>query len=126
MEEKKETFHYTYSASQQKEIRSIREKYISDVRETDKMERLRRLDRSVTRPGMIVSLTVGILSLLIFGTGLCCTTVWADTFFIPGIIIGIIGIFGVSAAYPLYSYITGKQRAKLAPEILRLSEELMR
>lgn len=126
MEEKKETFNYTYSAAQQEEIKSIREKYMRPTPEEDKMERLRRLDASVTRPGTIVSLMVGIISALILGIGMCCTMVWAETFFIPGIFIGVIGIAGVIAAYPVYDYITKKQREKLAPEILRLSEELIK
>lgn len=126
MEEKKETFNYTYSAAQQEEIKSIREKYMRPTPEEDKMERLRRLDASVTRPGTIVSLMVGIISALILGIGMCCTMVWAETFFIPGIFIGIIGIAGVIAAYPVYDYITKKQREKLAPEILRLSDELIK
>lgn len=126
MDAAKETFNYTYSSAQQKEIRSIREKYAPPTQEEDKMERLRRLDRSVTKPGTIISLIVGTVSSLILGVGMCCTMVWADTFFIPGIIIGIIGILGVIAAYPIYTHITKKQREKLAPEIMRLSDELMK
>lgn len=124
MEEKKETFTYNYSASQQTEIKKIRKKYIPE--EENKMEQLRRLDESATKPGMIAALIVGITSVLIFGVGMCCTMVWADTLFIPGIIIGIIGIAGVLATYPLYSYITKRCRKKLAPEIIRLTDELMK
>ena len=123
MEEKKESFHYTYSAKQQEEIQSIRKKYLP---QEDKMEQLRRLDQSVTRKGTAVALFVGIIGCLVLGVGMCCTMVWADTLFIPGIIVGIVGIAGVSAAYPLYAYITKKQKEKLAPEILRLTEELMK
>lgn len=126
MDEKKETFNYTYSASQQQEIKKIREKYAQPTQEEDKMERLRRLDASVTKPGTIVSLIIGIISALIMGVGMCCTMVWADTMFIPGIIIGIIGIIGVCLSYPIYTRITKKQREKLAPEIMRLSDELMK
>lgn len=126
MDAEQKNFNYTYSASQQEEIRSIRDKYAPPAQEEDKMEHLRRLDRSVTKPGTVVSLIVGIISALIFGVGMCCTMVWADIFFIPGIIIGVIGMIGVIAAYPLYVRVTKKQREKLAPEILRLSNELMK
>lgn len=125
MDEKKETFNYTYSASQQQEIRRIREKYMPPTQEEDKMERLRKLDTGVTKPGTIVSLIVGIISALIFGVGMCCTMVWTDLF-IPGIVIGIIGLVGIVSAYPLYVHITKKQRAKVAPEIMRLTDELMK
>ena len=126
MEEKKETFNYTYSASQQEEIKRIREKYAPPTQEEDKMELLRKLDASVTKPGTIVSLIVGIISALIFGVGMCCTMVWADTLFIPGIFIGIFGMVGIIVTYPIYNRITKKQREKLAPEIIRLSDELMK
>ena len=126
MDETKEIFHYNYSASQQEEIKSIREKYAPPTQEEDKMERLRRLDQSVTRPGTIASLILGILGALMLGVGMCCTIVWGEALFVPGIIIGIVGIIGVIEAYPLYSRITKKQRERLAPEILRLTDELMK
>ena len=124
MEENKETFKYSYSAARQEEIRKIREKYVP--KEEDKMERLRRLDKSATKPGMIAAMTVGVISTLVMGVGMCCTMVWAESMFIPGIVIGIIGMAGAAAAYPLYSYITKKRREKLAADIIRLSDELMK
>lgn len=124
MEDKNETFTYNYSSRQQAEVRSIREKYVP--KEENKMEQLRRLDESATKPGMIAALSVGIVSALVLGVGMCCTMVWAGQWFIPGIIIGVAGIFGVMSAYPLYSHITKKRREKIAPEILRLTDELMK
>lgn len=124
MEDKNGTFTYSYSSSQQAEVKSIREKYIP--KEEDKMEQLRRLDESATKPGTIAALAVGIPSALVLGVGMCCTMVWAGQWFIPGIIIGVVGIFGVMSAYPLYSHITKKRREKIAPEILRLTDELMK
>lgn len=124
MEDKKETFTYTYSASRQEEVRRIREKYAP--REEDKMERLRRLDRAATKPGTIAALIVGIAGALIMGLGMCCTMVWSEVLFIPGIVIGVVGIIGICAAYPLYLRITKRRRDRLAPEILRLTDELMK
>lgn len=125
MEEKKEVFNYTYSASRQAEIKSIREKYMPPTEEEDKMERLRRLDRSVTKAGTAMSVIVGIISTLIFGVGMCCTMVW-EGLMLPGIIIGVVGIMGIASAYPLYTHVTKKQREKVAPEIIRLTDELMK
>ncbi|MDE7297654.1 MAG: hypothetical protein K2N94_02350 [Lachnospiraceae bacterium] len=124
MEQKNETFTYNYSASEQAEIKKIREKYMP--KEESKMEQLRRLDESAAKPGTIAALIVGIISTLIMGFGMCCTMVWAESMFVPGIVIGVIGIAGVAAAYPLYLHITKKRREKLAPEILRLTDELMK
>ncbi len=69
----KEIFRYSYSAKQQGEVKSIREKYMP--REESKIEKLRRLDESVTKPGKIASITAGIIGLLILGVGMCCTMV---------------------------------------------------
>lgn len=124
MEDNRETFCYTYSAKEQEEIKNIRQKYLP--KEQDKMEQLRCLDQSATKRGTSIALMVGIISSLLLGIGMSCTMVWKDTMYIPGIIIGIIGIAGVSAAYPLYKQITKKQREKLAPEIMRLTEELIK
>ena len=116
------TFNYTYSAAQQEEVKRIREKYIP--RGESPMEQLRKLDKSAETPGMVRSLCVGITGTLLLGIGMCCTMVWTS-FFVPGIIIGVIGILGIAAAYPLFVRTTKKQREKLAPQILKLSEELM-
>lgn len=121
---KKESFHYAYSAKQQEEIKKIQRKYM--VQEEDKMEQLRRLDKSVTQKANAISLAIGILGALIMGLGMSCTMVWQEQWFIPGIVIGIVGIGLVSLAYPIYTHITKKEREKIAPEILRLSEELLK
>lgn len=121
--ENKETFSYTYSAKEQEEIKKIRKKYVP--KEADKMEQLRRLDESVTKKGTVISLVVGIIGALILGTGMSMCMVWTELF-VLGIIVGIVGIVMVSAAYPLYSYVTKKEREKIAPEIIRLTDELMK
>ena len=127
MEEKNETFAYTYSAKEQEEIKSIRDKYASPTKEETTMEQLRRLDASATKGATIVSLIVGIISALLLGVGMCCTLVpgW-EAYFIPGIAVGVVGIIGVIAAYPIYTNMVKRKRAKLAPEIMRLSEELLK
>ena len=49
---------------------------------------------------------------------------WAGRWFVPGIIIGVIGIVMIALAYPLYERITKKERKKIAPLILKLADEL--
>ncbi|MGN0522535.1 MAG: hypothetical protein ACI4IQ_07870 [Eubacterium sp.] len=118
-----EKFTYSYSAENQEEIEKIRKKYLP--KEDDKMQQLRRLDEGVTQKAMIASLSVGIIGALILGFGMSCVMVWADKLFAVGIIIGIIGIAVIAAAYPIYNYISKKQRFKIAPQILELTDELM-
>lgn len=115
-------FIYSYSPKQQEEIRRIREKYLPG--EPDELEQLRRLDRSVTRKATTWALVVGILGTLVLGLGMCCCMVWAERLFAVGIVIGVLGIAGVVAAYPLYGAITKREKARLAPEILRLADKL--
>ena len=122
MEHNKEPFEYTYSAKQQAEIEQIRRKYMP--KEADKMELLRKLDRDVTKPGTIWSITIGMIGCLLFGIGMGCVMVWADSFFVWGIVIGMIGMIAVAMAYPVYAKITEKQKEKLSPQILALTEEL--
>ena len=120
------TFSYTYSASQQEEIKKIRDKYTAPTQTEDKMEQLRRLDKSVTKPGTIFSLIIGIISTLILGIGMCMCMVWGSKLFVFGIIVGVFGIIGIICAYPVYASITKARREKLAAEIIRLSNELMK
>lgn len=116
-----ETFEYSYSAKQAETAKAIREKYLP--KEQDAIEQLQKLDKSVTKKGMIVSLVVGIISALVLGTGMSMIMEWS--LFVPGIIIGLIGIIGCGIAYPLYLKVTAKEKAKITPEIMRLSEEII-
>ena len=117
----KVVFEYTYSALRQSEVQKIREKYLH--KEVTKLDRLRALDAGVTRRGTAVSLVHGILYALVLGMSRCM--VWAGRSFLPGIVIGCVGPAGVTATYPLYNHIVKQDREKLAPEILRLTEELV-
>ena len=118
------TFEYTYSAKRQEEIEKIMSKYVE--KEEDKMEQLRKLDQSVERPGTIASIVIGVIGTLIMGGGMSLVMVWGGALLVSGILLGVIGITILGLAYPVYQSITKKQREKLAPQILALSEELLK
>lgn len=128
----KEGFSYTYSFKEQEELKKIREKY--EPREENKMDRLRRLDAEVTKKSVMVSISAGTIGALIMGTGMsfAMTDIGAAVGFsqnvsmVLGVIVGIIGIALACAAYPLYNYILKKERKKIAPEIIKITEELMK
>ena len=124
MSRENNTFSYTYSSKERQEVEAIRRKYLPP--EEDRMERLRRLDRSTARKGTMASMMLGTVGCLVMGTGMSMCMVWADTLLVPGIVIGVVGLVGVALAYPLHVYITKKERERVAPEILRLTEELMK
>ncbi len=116
-----ETFNYSYSAKQQAEIEKIKNKYVE--KELDKMEQLRKLDKSAEQPGTITAIVAGVIGSLILGVGMCCTMVWKD-FFMVGILVGAIGMAIIGSAYPLYKKMTKKRREQIAPQILKLTAEL--
>ncbi len=127
--ENKEGFSFTYSAQQQKEVEEIRQKYIPQ--EADKMEQLRKLHAIPTQKAQAASLAVGVVGALIMGTGmsLCLTKFGAmlgNFAMVIGILVGIVGMILVALAYPVYNHILKKEREKIAPEILRLSDELLK
>jgi uncharacterized membrane protein YccF (DUF307 family) len=127
--ENKEEFSFTYSAQQQKEVEAIRKQYLPQ--ETDKMEQLCKLHAIPTQKARAASLTVGIIGALIMGTGmsLAMTEIGAalgSLAMILGIAVGLVGMVLVALAYPLYNRVLKKQREKIAPEILRLSDELLK
>jgi hypothetical protein len=127
-------FSYTYSAQEQTEIRKIREKYTPQPNEVDKMERLRQLDARVTRKAQIVSLTLGVIGVLILGFGMSLIMsdlsevlgIYQDYAMLVGILIGIVGGALAGIAYPIYNFTVQHERKKIAPEILRLTDELLK
>ena len=127
----KEGFHFTYSAAQQQEIENIRNKYLPQ--EPDKMAQLRTLHRSAGQRAQSAAITVGVIGTLILGSGMSLAMTDLGTVFglsgsfamVLGILIGLVGLVLVALAYPLYEKRLKKERARIAPEILRLSDELL-
>ena len=122
--EQQHVFTYRYSASQNKEVERIRRKYLPQ--EESKLDTLRRLDRRVQTAGMVEGLTVGVIGCLIFGLGMCFGLDVIGGADWLSILFGAAGVAVMLPAYPLYQRIAGKTKEKLAPEILRLSEEIMK
>lgn len=118
------SFQYTYSAKEQAKIKEIRSKYVP--KEENKMEQLQRLDASVTQKATVRALVVGIIGALILGMGMSCCMVFGAGWFVPGIVIGLIGMALVGVAYPLYLRVLKKERERIAPEVLRLTDELIK
>ena len=127
----KSGFTYTYSAKEQAELKRIREKYTAPTVAEDNMARLRRLDASVTNTAQVVALVFGIVGTLILGFGMSLImTDFAELgeaeAMVIGIPVGVVGGVLASLAYPIYNAIVKAKRKKLAPEIIRLTDELMK
>ena len=74
------------------------------------------------------SIIVGVVGALLLGLGLSCILLWgAITFvFALGIVIGVFGLAVLALAYPAYIYVEKKERDRVAPEIIRLTNELLK
>lgn len=129
MDKKENTFQYTYSAKERSEIEDIRKKYLPP--EEDKMERLRRLHHSATQKAQSGAIAIGVIGALILGTGMSLFmtelgTALGEFALVLGILTGIAGMILVAMAYPLYNRVLKKERERIAPEILLLSEDLLK
>ncbi len=126
MSQTENSFSYTYSANEQREVEKIIKKYAP---EENKIERLKSLDRAVTLPGQITSITIGVIGALVFGLGLTFCLDALNVAFVSDMLLGtvlvLVGTSVMAISYPIYSAITKKQRNKLAPQILKLSEEIL-
>ena len=123
-----QSFEYTYSAERRQELEAIRKKYLP--KEEDKMEKLRHLHSIPTRKAKAASIAVGVIGTLVLGTGmsLCMTELGAalgQLAMVTGILVVIAGMALVALACPFFYHILKKERARIAPEILQLTEELM-
>ena len=127
--EQNDSFKMTYSAQQQEEIQSIRQKYVP--KEESKMDKLRALDARVSQKATMVSVIVGVIGAMILGCGM--SLIMSDfgaalgvAAFPVGIAAGVLGIALVALAYPAYQRTLKKEREKIAPQILQLTDELMK
>lgn len=128
--EEKNSFNYAYSASEQAEIERIKNKYMPQ--KEGKLETLRRLDESASSRATMWALILGITGTIIMGAGmsLVMTDLYKALSMSPalalalGVSVGLVGMVISIIAYPVYNIVLAKMRRKIAPEILRLAEEL--
>ena len=108
----------------------IAEKIASEYapKETSKLVALKKLDRKAKQGAEIFAYTFGIACSLILGTGMSYAMgVIGDdsiTTMIIGIIIGLIGIAGVSVNYFIYKKILNKGKMKYGSDIVKLAKEI--
>lgn len=124
-----QSFQYTYSAAQRQEIEHIRKKYLP--KEENKMEQLRKLHYSATQKAQSCSIALGVIGALILGTGMSLVmtdfgNALGQISLVMGILVGLVGLVAVALAYPVYNRVLKKEREKIAPEVLRLTDELLK
>ena len=113
-------------------VQKIRSQYVE--KENTELDELRELDAKVKRPANIFAYLFGSISAIIMGAGMSLVMTDIGGVFgiqgiaaiVVGIIIGLAGIIMAGIAYPIYCKVLKKERAKAAPEILRLTEALIK
>ncbi len=93
-------------------------------KDNSKIIALRKLDAKAKLPATVFTYTCGIISTLVFGTGMCLAMKVIGDSMILGIIIGIIGMIGCGVNYPIYKKMLENGKKKYAYEIVELAREI--
>ena len=93
-------------------------------KDSSKIVALKKLDNKAKLPATIFTYSCGIISALVFGTGMCLAMQVIGNSMVLGIIIGIIGMAGCAVNYPIYKKMLAKGKAKYAYEIVELAREI--
>ena len=110
-------------------VQKIRTQYTGE--EHTQLDALKELDAKVKRPANVFAYIFGSISAIIMGSGMSLvmtdigSLIGMKETMVPGIIVGVIGLFMVIITYPLYKNILGSRRKKYADKIIALSDELM-
>ncbi len=97
-------------------------------KETRKVVALRKLDRRAKRPADIFAYSFGTVTALLLGAGMCLSMKVIGSgsmvYTVFGVIIGLLGILGVSVNYPIYKRLREKSMNKYAADILALAGQI--
>ena len=96
-------------------------------KESSKLIALKKLDNQAKLPATIFTYSWGIVSALVFGTGMCLAMQVIGgglAGMVLGIVVGIIGMIGCGVNYPIYKKMLEKGKAKYAYEIVELARQI--
>ena len=96
-------------------------------KESSKLVALKKLDNRAKLPAIIFTYSCGIISALVFGTGMCLAMQVIGSGIggmILGIVVGLIGLMGCGINYPIYKKMLEKGKKKYAYEIVQLAKEI--
>ena len=101
---------------------SIAKDYIP--KDNSKIVALKKLDNQAKLPATIFTYSWGIVSALVFGTGMCLAMQVIGNSMLLGILVGVVGLIGCGVNYPIYKKMLEKGKAKYAYEIVQLAREI--
>lgn len=96
-------------------------------KESSKIVALKKLDNKAKLPATIFTYSFGIVSALIFGTGMCLAMQVIGSGLagmVLGVVVGIVGLVGCGVNYPIYKKMLEKGKAKYAYEIVELARQI--
>ena len=96
-------------------------------KESSKIVALKKLDNKAKLPATIFTYSFGIVSALVFGTGMCLAMQIISSGLagmILGFVVGILGLIGCGINYPIYKKMLEKGKAKYAYEIVELARQI--
>lgn len=97
-------------------------------KDTSKVVALKKLDARAKLPANIFTYTLGVVSALVFGFGMCLSMgvigSGALTLFVLGVILGIVGIVGMVINYFAYKKLLARGKQKYAHDIMQLAKEI--
>ena len=96
-------------------------------KESTKIVALKKLDNKAKLPATIFTYSFGIISALVFGTGMCLAMQVIGSGLVGmalGIVVGIVGLAGCGINYPIYKKMLEKGKAKYAYEIVELARQI--
>ena len=161
------SFSYIYKAPDNREVRSIRQMYLPELKDgacarnqnrneviimsnndqeflvqkirtqyTEKqhteLDELKALDAKVKRPANVFAYIYGSVSAVVMGAGMSLVmtdigaTIGLANAMVPGIIVGVVGMLLALSTYPIYKRILNARKKKYAPQIMALSDKLMK
>lgn len=111
-------------------VQKIRTQYTE--KQHTELDALKALDAKVKKPANVFAYTYGSVSAIIMGTGMSLVMteigeiIGLANAMVPGILIGIVGMGMALLTYPIYKKMLNARKKKYAPEILKLSEKIMK
>ena len=93
-------------------------------KDSSKIVALKKLDNKAKLPATIFTYSCGIISALVFGTGMCLAMQVIGSSMVLGVVIGILGLIGCGINYPIYKKMLEKGKTKYAYEIVELARQI--
>ena len=111
-------------------VEKIRSQYTEQ--EHNELDALKALDARVKKPARVFGYTYGSIGTVVMGAGMSLVMTDIGSMLgltgtlVPGILVGIVGMGMVLSTYPIYKKILNSRRKKFAPQIMELSDRIMK